>query len=55
MEPLNDNFLYTLEFRAEGLEKSDADNLLNILKNLQDVKYKEYSKLPKNQAQKTTI
>jgi len=47
--------LYTVEFRIENLEQKDYDKLMALLRELDNVKYKELSKKEKSFSQRTSI
>lgn len=47
--------LFTIEFRIENLEKKDYDKIITLLKEFDNVKYKEISKREKTIAERTSV
>ena len=46
---------FTVEFRIENMSQKDYDKLINLLKDVPNVKYKQLSKTPLTQAERTSI
>lgn len=52
---ITDDFVYTIEFRIDKLEKFNLDRILLLISEFPTAQYKELSKLPKTPEQKTSI
>jgi len=52
---VSDGYIYILEFRVEDLSKEDCNKVLEVLKQLHNVKYKEFSKKELPFSKKTSI